>query len=140
MTIKEIVLEIENRAGELSQIISHLYENDINVTAFSVKAGRTKASLRLVTSNPESALSVLTGLNVKTATAEAIAAQVPDHPGGLNSLLKVLSTAKVDIAHIYPCLKTDGTILILNVDEPEKAEKALKDSWIKVYDEQLYKL
>lgn len=140
MTIKEIVLEIENRAGELSQIISHLYENDINVSAFSVKAGRTKASLRLITSNPESALSVLTGLNVKTATAEAIAAQVPDHPGGLNSLLKVLSAAKVDISHIYPCLKTDATILILNVDEPEKAEKALRDNWIKVYDEQLYKL
>ncbi len=140
MTIKEIVLEIENRAGEFSRIISHLYENDINVRAFSVETKRTKARLRLITSNPESALSVLTGLNAQAATAEVLAVQVPNHPGGLNSVLKILSTADIDIVYVYPCLDTVDTILILNVDEPERAVKALTDNWIRMYDHQLYKL
>jgi len=140
MTIKEIVLETEDRAGELSRIIAHLYENDINVCAFSAQTDGTRAVLRLVTSDPDSALSVLSGLNLKTTTAEAIAVAVPDHPGGLNSLLKVLSNTNIPIHHVYPCLNTEKTALILNLDEPEKAIRALEENWIKTYDDRLYKL
>jgi len=140
MMIKEIVLEIEDRPGEFSRIISHLYENDINVSAFSVESKRTKAQLRLITSDPESTLSVLTGLNVQATPAEALAVQVPDHPGGLNSVLKILSSANLNIVHIYPCFNTAEAILILTVDDPERAIKALKDNWVKIYDERLYKL
>jgi len=138
--ITEIVLEIDNRAGEFSRIIAHLYDNDVNVSAFSVEAKGDTAKLRLITSNPESAMSVLTGLNVEVDTAEVLAVQVPKHPGGLNSVLKVLSGAGIDIVHVYPCLNTADTILILKVDDPEKAAQALKDNWIKIYDKRLYKL
>lgn len=140
MTMTEIVLEIENRAGEFSRIVAHLYDNDINIAAFSVEGKRPKAQVRLITSNPESTLSVLTGLNVKAATSEVLAVQVPNHPGGLNSVLKILGTADIDIIHTYPCLNTSDTILIMNVDEPEKAAKVLRDNWIKIYDKRLYKL
>lgn len=140
MTIKEIVLETQDSTGELSRIIAHLYENDINVSAFSAQTDGAQAVFRLITSDPDSALSVLSGLNLNITTAEAIAVQIPDHPGGLNSVLKILSNANISIHHIYPCLNTGATVLILNLDEPEKAVKALKENWIKTYDDRLYKL
>ncbi|MBN1842255.1 MAG: hypothetical protein JW883_08250 [Deltaproteobacteria bacterium] len=138
MTIKEVVIKVENRPGEFARIVGHLYENDVKVSAFWVGTENEKATLRFVTSDPDSALSVLTGLGFKPTTSHAIAAQVPDHPGGLNTLLMILRSAEINILHIYPCLETQDPILILEVDNTEAAVKALKSNWINLYDERLY--
>ncbi|MBW1741369.1 MAG: hypothetical protein JRJ42_09605 [Deltaproteobacteria bacterium] len=140
MTVKEIILSVENKPGKLSHIISHLYENDVKVPAFWVGTTKKKATLRFVTSDPKGAISVLTGLGFKIETMDVVAAQVPDHPGGLNTLLKLLQSANINILHIYPCLETQDTILILEVDKTEEAIKVLKSNWINLYDEKLYNL
>ena len=138
MTVKEIVLGVKNRPGELSRIIGHLYENDIKVPAFWVGTENKKATLRFIASDPEAVLSVLTGLGFKAKTMDVIAARVPDHPGGLNTILKLLHSANIDILHIYPCLETRDPILILEVDKTKEAVKVLKNNWINLCDERIY--
>jgi len=140
MTVKEIVLGVKNRPGELSRIIGHLYENDVEVPAFWVGTENRKATLRFIASDPEAALSVLTGLGFKAKTMDVIAARVPDHPGGLNTILKLLHSANIDILHIYPCLETRDPILILEVDKTKQAVKVLKNNWINLYDERIYNM
>jgi hypothetical protein len=140
MTVKEIVLGVKNRPGELSRIIGHLYENDVMVPAFWVGTENRKATLRFIASDPEAALSVLTGLGFKAKTMDVIAARVPDHPGGLNTILKLLHSANIDILHIYPCLETRDPILILEVDKTKQAVKVLKNNWINLYGERVYNM
>ena len=140
MTVKEIVLGVKNRPGELSRIIGHLYENDVMVPAFWVGTENRKATLRFIASDPEAALSVLTGLGFKAKTMDVIAARVPDHPGGLNTILKLLYSANIDILHIYPCLETRDPILILEVDKTKQAVKVLKNNWINLYGERIYNM
>lgn len=140
MTVKEIVLGIKNKPGELSRIIGHLYENDVKVPAFWVGAENKKATLRFITSDPAAAVSVLTGLGFKVKTMDVVAARIPDHPGGLNTILKLLQSASINILHIYPCLETRDPILILEVDKTEEAVKVLQDNWINLYDEKIYNL
>ncbi|NVM23696.1 MAG: hypothetical protein HWN68_18200 [Desulfobacterales bacterium] len=140
MTIKEIILKVEDRVGELSRIISHLYENDVTVPAFWAGKENKKATLRFIASDPKTAVSVLTGLGFKATIMDVIAARVPDHPGGLSTILKILRSAKINIRHVYPCIETKDAILILDVDKTDEAVKALKDNWIKLYDERLYKM
>jgi hypothetical protein len=140
MTVKEIVLGVKNRPGELSRIIGHLYENDVMVPAFWVGTENRKATLRFIASDPEAALSVLTGLGFKAKTMDVIAARVPDHPGGLNTILKSLHSANIDILHVYPCLETRDPILILEVDKTNEAVKVLKNNWINLYDERIYNM
>lgn len=140
MTIKEVVSKVKNRPGELVRIVGHLYENDVNLSAFWVGTENKKATLRFITSDPESAVSVLTGLGLKTTTLDVIAAQVPDHPGGLNTILKILESADINILHIYPCLETKDSVLILEVDKTEDAVNVLKNNWINLYDERLYNM
>ena len=140
MTVKEIVLGVKNRPGELSRIIGHLYENDVMVPAFWVGTENRKATLRFVASDPEAALSLLTGLGFKAKTMDVIAARVPDHPGGLNTILKLLYSANIDILHIYPCLETRDPILILEVDKTKQAVKVLKNNWINLYGERIYNM
>lgn len=140
MTVREIILGVKNRPGELSRIIGHLYENDVKVPAFWVGTENKKAILRFIASDPEAAMSVLTGLGFKAKTMDVIAARVPDHPGGLNTILKLLHSANIDILHIYPCLETRDPILILEVDKTKEAAKVLKNNWINLYDERIYNM
>ncbi|MES0349730.1 MAG: hypothetical protein ABUK19_03340 [Desulfobacteria bacterium] len=140
MTVKQIVLGVKNKQGELSRIIGHLYDNDVRVCAFGVGTDNNKATLRFIASDPEAAISVLTGLGYKAKTKNVIAAQVPDHPGGLNTILKVLDSANINILHIYPSLETQDSALILEVDKTKGAIQALRDNWINLYDDKIYSL
>jgi hypothetical protein len=141
MTLKEIVLGVKDRPGELSRLIAHLYENDVKVPAFWVGTENKKtATLRFIASDPDTAISVLTGLGFGVTTKEVIAAQVPDHPGGLSTILKILQSEAINISHVYPCLETKGAVLILEVDKTEEAVNVLKNNWIRLYDERLYNM
>ena len=140
MTVKELVLDIKNKPGELARIIGHLYENDVKVPAFWVGGTSKKTTLRFIASDPDAAMSVLTGLGCKVKTMDVIAVQVPNHPGGLNSMLKVLQGANINILQIYPCLQTEDSIMILQVDRTDEAVAVLKDNWINLYDRKVYSL
>jgi hypothetical protein len=140
MTVKQIVTGLKNKPGELSRIVAQLYENDVNVIAFWVGPEDKTASLRFIASNPNAAISVLTGLGCKTKTKDVIAAQVPNHPGGLNSVLKLLHSANINIVHMYPCLQTPQPTLILEVDKTKQAVKILQSNWINLYDKKIYQL
>ena len=130
MTVKEVVLDIENRPGELARIFSHLYNNDVRISAFWVGPEGKATVLRMVANDPESAVSVLTGLNLNASLSDVLAAKIPDHPGGVNAILKVLQFANIDIRHIYSSLHTQYAILILDVDKPQDAANILKNNWI----------
>ena len=138
MTVRQIVTELKDKPGELSRIVAQLYENDVNIIAFWVGPEETTATLRFIASSPNTAKSVLTGLGCKVKTKNVIAAQVPDHPGGLNSVLKLLHSANINIAHIYPCLQTPHPTLILEVDKIKPAVNILQSNWIKLLDNKIY--
>jgi hypothetical protein len=140
MTVKQIVLGVKNRQGELSRIIGHLYENDVRVCAFWVGTENEKATLRFIANDPEAAMSVLTGLGYKAKTKNVIAAQIPDHPGGLNTILKILHAANINILQVFPSLDVQNAALILEVEKTKEAVKALQDNWINLYDKRIYDL
>lgn len=140
MTVKELVLKLKNRPGELADIVAHLYENDVKIPAFWLSGEKKNGTLRFIASDPKAAVSVLTGLGCEADVTDVLAVEVPRHPGGLNSLLKLLAGAKINILHIYPCLETDSPVLILHVDKTEEAVKVLETNWIRLYDERIYRL
>jgi hypothetical protein len=140
MTVKQIMTGLKDKPGELSRIVAQLYENDVNIVAFWVGPEETAATLRFIASSPNTAKSVLTGMGCKVKTKNVIAAQIPDHPGGLNSVLKLLHSANVNIVHTYPCLQTPQPTLILEVDKIKPAVKVLQSNWIRLYDDKLYNL
>jgi hypothetical protein len=132
MSVQEVVLPIVNRPGELSRIIAHLYENDVTVSAFQVCTENGETVLRFVANDPESAVSILTGLSLEARTSKVIVARIPSHPGGFNALLKILAADRIDIIHTYSGLDTQDPILVLKVDDPEKAAAALQENWIRL--------
>jgi len=146
MSVKEIDLVLKNEPGQLSLVSDILGSNGINIIAFYVYTTGDKGCLKFVANDPEKAITVLRSRGYKINTDEVIACETPNHPGGLNSILKPLKKAEINVGYIYPCLSSQGTggtaILILGIESQdiERTLSVLKENWIRVLNAELYRL
>ena len=146
MPVKEINLVLRNEPGQLSLVSDILGASGVNIIAFYVSTEGNKGSLRFVANDPERAMTVLESRGYGAREEEVIACETPNHPGGLNSILKPLKEAEINVDYVYPCLSPLGTdataILILGVapQDRDRAIAALRDNWIRLVDEELYRL
>ncbi len=140
--IKQISVILENEPGTLSRVSDILGKEGINVGAISLAETTESSIIRLITDNPDKTQQVLSANGYVTKNSDVIAVETPDHPGGLNAVLKPLATAGVNIHYLYPFLRRyrDNAILIFRVDNTEKAIEVLKDNYISVVDETIYSL
>ncbi|RLD93580.1 MAG: acetolactate synthase [Aquificota bacterium] len=138
--VKQIFFKLANVPGMLSRISTLMGEEKVNIIAFSVsEIDEKETAIRIVVDNPEKAANVLRSHGYEIEIIPVIAAEAPHHPGGLNAILKPLKEAHINVANMYPCLGTgDRTILIVEVNDPERAEKVLQGNWVDVWGEELY--
>jgi len=144
--VKEINLVLKNEPGQLSLVSDILGSSGVNIIAFYVSTEGDEGSLRFVANDPDRATTVLRARGYRIRTEEVIACETPNHPGGLNSILKPLKTEGINVDYIYPCLSRLATeptaILILGVAPPDRDRTVavLRDNWIRLLDEDLYRL
>jgi len=146
MPVKEINIILKNEPGQLSVVSEILDSNGINIIAFYVSTKGKEGSLRFVANDPDKAVIVLKARGYKIRVTEVIACEIPNHPGGLNSILKPLKKEGINVGYIYPCISCGGAentaILILGATPTnrERMLAVLKDNWIRVLNEELYRL
>lgn len=67
--------------------------------------------------------------------------ETPNHPGGLNAILRPLKEMRINVNYLYTCLgRGENTVVIMGVDKVEEAIQVLKRNWVHMYDEELYTL
>lgn len=141
MPVKQISVSLENTPGKLSEVSEYLGENGINIIALSVADTADISAVRFVASNPEKAANVLKTHGYSIKTTDVLAVEAPNHPGGLNAILKPLREVSINVNYLYTCLgRGEKTVLIMGVDKMEEAIQVLKKNWVHMYDEELYKL
>ena len=101
MTIHQISVFLENRAGQLAEITSILSEHQIDLRALNIAETSDYGVLRLIVSDAQKASSVLLEHGFILTMTPVTAVAVPDRPGGLSELLRVLSEAQIDIEYMY---------------------------------------
>ncbi|MBM4349558.1 MAG: amino acid-binding protein [Deltaproteobacteria bacterium] len=141
MPVKQISVSLENVPGKLSEMSDYLGENGINIIAVSVVDASDVSAIRFVASDPEKAANVLRTHGYSIKITEVLAVEAPNHPGGLNAVLKPLKEVSINVNYLYTCLgRGEKTVLIVGVDQMEEAIQVLKKNWVHMYDEELYKL
>ncbi len=141
MSVKQISVSLENMPGKLSEVSEYLGENGINIIALSIADTADMSAIRFVANDPEKAANVLKTHGYSIRMTDVLAVETPNHPGGLNAVLKPLKEVSVNVNYLYPCLGTgEKTILIVGVDKIEDAIAVLKKNWVHMYDEELYRL
>jgi hypothetical protein len=119
-----------------------LGKEGVNIRAISVADTSDISTVRFVVDDPVKAVNVLKSHGYSPKETEVIAVETPDHPGGLNAVLKPLREAQVNVLYLYPFLGriSDQAILIVGVDKIKEAQEVLQKNWVRVLDKEIYTL
>ncbi|MGN0444697.1 MAG: ACT domain-containing protein [Acutalibacteraceae bacterium] len=131
--VQQLSVFLENRAGELSEITNILYENDIDIRALFIAETTDYGVLRLIVTDTEKAKKALSQKEIITSQVAVTAVSVPDQPGGLGKLLKLLAEKNIDISYMYSVFgQADGQAhMIFRVHDTDKLEETLRENGIK---------
>lgn len=134
MKLKQISVFLENKEGRLKKAISILSNASINIRALSIADTSEFGILRLIVPEPELAQKKLEKNNFVVKVNEVIAVEVPDQPGGLDSILTILYDFKINVEYLYAFVEKneDKAIVVIRTENIDEGIEALEDSDIKV--------
>jgi hypothetical protein len=142
MFIKQISISLDNMPGMLSKVSEILGNEGVNIRAISVADTADISTVRFVVDDPTKAINILTTNGFALKETDVLAVETPDHPGGLNAVLRPLKDASINVHYLYPYLgrASDQAIVILGVDKTEQAENVLKQNWVRTLGKEIYNL
>ena len=101
MTIPQISVFLENKAGQLADITGILSDNQVNMRAINIAETADYGVLRLIVDDAAKASSILLEQGFILTMTPVVGVAVPDTPGGLSKVLSVISTAGIDVEYMY---------------------------------------
>ncbi|MGD0210017.1 MAG: hypothetical protein ABSC14_03445 [Desulfomonilia bacterium] len=142
MPVKQFRLQTANVSGKLSYLSDVLAKHGVNIRAISVGLeSKEVSSICIVVDDPKKAKNALTSENIEYQETDVLAVEMPDHPGGMNAVLKPLREAKINAVSMYPYIgRATNPIMIMEVDNIKVATEVLKRNWVKIWDKDVYRL
>ncbi len=101
MSIHQISIFLENRAGSLSEVTKLLAESGVNLRALSIAESADYGVLRIIADDTKKAEKALLEKDCVISLTPISVVSVPDKPSGLSDLLLLLAEEKVDIEYMY---------------------------------------
>lgn len=140
MVIRQLSVSLANVPGSFSTVSELLGREGVNIRAISVADTSDISTVRFVVDDPNKAKNILTGNGYDPKEIDVLAVETPDHPGGINAVLKPLKAAGINVHYLYPHLGRvdNNAIVILGVDRTEDAQKVLSQNWIKTLGREAY--
>jgi len=134
MHVKQIAIFLENKSGRLADISQALSTNNINIRALSLADTADFGILRLLVDNTDKAVGILKENGFTVGITEVLAVEVPDKPGGLDSILQTIKSAALNVEYMYAFTKQSGDsgILLFRFDNLDEAVQAFQNSGIKI--------
>ncbi len=134
MAINQISVFLENRAGQLAEITCLLAKGGVDLRAINIAETSDYGVLRLIAANEAEAEKVLKENGFIFSVSEVVAAGVPDEPGGLSKLLKLLAEKNIDVNYMYSIFgRPNGmAYMVLRVAEPAAVSELLAASAIEL--------
>ena len=132
MTIHQISVFLENRAGQLAEITGVLARKGIDLRAINIAETSDYGVLRLIADKPQEAATTLLEQGFILSMTPVVAVSVPDTPGGLAKVLDVLAKESIDVEYMYSVFgQVDGLAhMIFRVADTEKLIAVLKDNGV----------
>ncbi|MGQ9555602.1 MAG: ACT domain-containing protein [Anaerolineae bacterium] len=128
MKVTQISVFLENRPGRLLRLLQVLADAKVNLQALSVADTADFGIVRVIVDNAQAAMRAIQAAGLTAATTDVLRAEIPDTPGGLaQAVIEPLARAGVNVEYIYAYSErpAEKAVVVLKVDDLEKAEKAL---------------
>jgi hypothetical protein len=143
MKVEQISVFLENKPGGLAEVTRILKDANINIRALSLADTSDFGILRLIVNDVEKAKVALKANGISVGRTTMVAVEVPDKPGGLHSILKLLSKEGVNVEYMYAFVERRGenAVIIFRFDDPDRAiDLLLKAGFTVLTGEQVYAL
>ena len=127
MMIQQLSIFLENRAGQLSEVAELLAQNHIDMLALNIAETSDYGVLRLIVDAPSKAAALLREHGYIVRETAVVQTPVPDRPGGLSDVLKVVSGAGIDLEYMDSVLGQQHGLayMVFKVAAPEKLDAVL---------------
>lgn len=134
MKLEQLSIFLENRSGRLAEITGVLARAGINIRALAMADTADFGILRLIVDETTRAVQVLRQSGFTVVTSEMVALEIPDRPGGLWEILKVLGAAGINVEYMYAFVRksAQNAIVIFRFDEPDRAGAVLWTAGVRV--------
>ncbi|HTL02688.1 MAG TPA: ACT domain-containing protein [Vicinamibacterales bacterium] len=120
---REITVQLANSPGSLGRVAEVLGNARINMLAMSIDGS---GALRMVVDNPLHAAGALREQHYKVDERDVLYATVPNEPGSLGRVVKMLAEAGINLDYAYASGidRVPMVAVVLGVADPQRASAA----------------
>lgn len=133
MTVKQISVFLENKPGRLAEFTDVLSQNDIDLRALSLAEAEDFGIVRIIVDDVYKTSTVLKDANYVFSITKVLAVAIPDEPGGLSKVIRVLGDNEVNVEYMYAFItrKKGLAYMIFRVEDNQKAVHFLQQNGIR---------
>ncbi len=125
MTIHQLSIFIENKAGTLLRVLDLFKEANIQLVASTIADTVEYGIYRVICSEPSRAYQVLRDAGISVALSDVFAITLDNEPGRAADAVKVLHDAGIGITYMYSFLLDGKGILVFRTDDAELTREAI---------------
>ena len=125
MTVQQLSVFIENKAGTLLKVLELLKEAKIQLIASTIADTVEYGIYRIICSEQEPPYHTLKEANISVALSDVFALTLDNQVGRAADAIKIFSDAKIGITYMYSFLLGDKGILIFRTDNPDRAREVI---------------
>lgn len=125
MTIHQLSVFIENKAGRLVKILNILKEGGIQIIASTVSDTVEYGLYRVICDKPSQAYNLLRDNGISVTMNDVFALQIDNTPGEAAQLFGLFSQADVNISYMYSFLLKGKGIIVFRTGDTDKAREVI---------------
>ena len=125
--LRQISIYAENKKGCLQNITGILRENDVNILGSVTNDSAEYGIIRMVVSDPEKRIEVLSAAGYICKTTPVLAVECPDEVGSLDKILKTLYSSNINVNYTYLSFNRESglPIMVIHTDDTKQVENIL---------------
>ena len=129
MSLKQISVFLENKPGTLLTMTGVLADNHIDMRALSIAETKDFGIVRMIVDDVYDTTTVLKDAGFIHSLTPVLGVAIPDEPGGLDQVLRVLAEAQVNVEYMYAFYDDSHKVaqVILRLSDNEKGIRAMKE-------------
>ena len=137
MAIRQLSIFVENKQGSLHDITDALAKAGINLRSMCVADTSNYGIVRIIADDPDKAKSLLDSEGYAANVRQINAFAVPDQPGGLANVLRLLEGNGVNIDYMYALITSENgkAYSVMRTGNTEETDKILTENGIELLNE-----
>ncbi len=137
MSVEQISVFLDNKAGRLSEVTDVLAKAGINMSALSIADTTHFGILRLIVNRPDEAEKVLKESGFTVSKTDVLAIAIDDTAGSLAGALRMLTDSGISIEYIYAFVtrKADCAMVVLKIEDEARAVELFRANGVRVLTE-----